>query len=252
VEGSETSYNWSITDAVPETSGATVAQFSGGVATATGNLVMVQGLAKGTFKLVADPDAISGNGNELPSGMITVGQNSTTANISLAAGWNLISIPNQPTDTSVTSVLASIGGQYTSVWTYNTAADTWYKYYTPATGLDFLNDLTEIIPGKGYWVEITGNPTLTVTAPPAPSSTVPLKPGWNLVGLKKDAGVPITTAMVSVSGNYTSIWRYDTSTDTWYKYYTPATGLDFLNDMSDLEIEKGYWIEVSTECDWVP
>ena len=225
-------YEWTIVDPVTGNP-TTVATFSG---PSTGVVqVDVVGASEGAFKVKATPD---GGTTVYESGEITV-TGTLAVNIPLIVGWNLISMPNQPADTSVASVLTSIDGKYTSVWTYDTAADTWYKYYTPATGLDFLNDLTEILPGKGYWVVTDQNATLTVIAPVAPATTVSLSVGWNLVGLKKEIGAAITTAMASINGKYTSIWSYDTGADNWYKYYTPATGLDFLNDMSDIEVGKG-------------
>ena len=44
-----------------------------------------------------------------------------SANIELNSGWNLISLPLQPSDTSIGQVLASIAGKYISVWAMGAA-----------------------------------------------------------------------------------------------------------------------------------
>ena len=70
VEGTSATYDWSIINQVPQTPGATVAQFTG-TSSAT-NSVTVKALAKGTFQLQA---VLTGGTDTLTSGTITVVQN---------------------------------------------------------------------------------------------------------------------------------------------------------------------------------
>jgi len=71
----------------------------------------------------------------------TLPASGTTLN--LYTGWNLISLPLMPEDTSITSLLSSINGNYSIVWAYNASdtADHWKKY---DPGAPFGNDLTTI------------------------------------------------------------------------------------------------------------
>jgi len=77
------------------------------------------------------------------------------AQIPLTSGWNLISIPVSPASTVITDVLSSIEGQYDLVYAYDAwdAADPWKKYNTAAP--PFLNDLTQMGPGWGYWIRVS-------------------------------------------------------------------------------------------------
>jgi len=74
--------------------------------------------------------------------------------IALYEGWNLVGYPSQTTR-PVTEALASIDGSYDLVYAYDAwdMADPWKKYNTAAP--PFLNDLTEMGPGWGYWLRVS-------------------------------------------------------------------------------------------------
>jgi hypothetical protein len=76
-------------------------------------------------------------------------------------GWNLISLPLMPEDTSTDSVLSPISGNYSIIWEYNASdtADHWKKY---DPGAPFGNDLTNMEPGKGYWIMMTSDDILEI------------------------------------------------------------------------------------------
>ena len=92
-----------------------------------------------------DPDVlVRYNVRRCPS-LIDIGN--VVHNISLSEGWNLISIPVTPEDTSISSVLYGISGNYSIVWAYDAgdAADPWKKY---DPSVPFGNDLTDLNSGK--------------------------------------------------------------------------------------------------------
>jgi len=239
VEGTNAAYTWSIIDAVPETSGATVAQITSGSAAA--NSVTVQALAKGTFKLQADPDT-SVTGDELKSGTISVVETTKTANISLAVGWNLISIPYQPANTSIATLLSGIAGKYSIVWgEFNPATSAW-KNYNPAKQ---TNSLTAMEPNKGYWVKVSEACTLSATGAIVTSRGGSLAIGWNLIGFAGDVDTAITTVLAGISGKYSIVWgEFNPATSAW-KNYNPAKQTNSLNTMG---AGKGYWIKASESC----
>jgi len=86
---------------------------------------------------------------------------STSLNIPLKTGWNLVGYASavpRPID----EALANIDGKYDLVYAHDAsdAADPWKKYNTAAP--PFLNDLTEMGPGWGYWIRVSEDCTWTV------------------------------------------------------------------------------------------
>lgn len=83
--------------------------------------------------------------------------------IPLCAGWNLIGYPSAA-PVPLPDALASIASKYTQVSTYDASdtADPW-KRFDPRLP-PFANDLLEMGPGRGYWVNVTEPATLVVTA----------------------------------------------------------------------------------------
>ena len=77
--------------------------------------------------------------------------------IQLTAGWNLISLPETPSNSTIEVVLADIIDYVEIVWYYDGSTTTWY-YFIP----DGPQNLTEMTEGKAYWIEMTDANTLTV------------------------------------------------------------------------------------------
>ncbi|MBC7262868.1 MAG: metallophosphoesterase [Chloroflexi bacterium] len=79
--------------------------------------------------------------------------------IPLCAGWNLVGYP-LGTSQPVTYALRTIDGWYDLVYAYDASdtADPWKKYDVNVP--PFLNDLTELRPGWGYWIHVTSDCTL--------------------------------------------------------------------------------------------
>ncbi len=163
-----------------------------------------------------------------------------TYDISLSEGWNLISIPLAPEETSIGSVLSQVIGSYSIVWAYDVSdsADPWKKY---DPSVPFGNDLSEIKPGKGYWIMMTAGETLSITGPLPEKSIPDMASGWNLIGYDSLTGQPIEDALSSVIGDYSIVWAFDVSdsADPWKKY---DPSVPFGNDLTDMGPGRGYWI----------
>ncbi len=84
-----------------------------------------------------------------------------TITIQLCAGWNLIGYPSQ-NPVALPEALASIAGKYNLVYAYDAsdAADPWKKY--DPTAPPFVNDLTQMRSGVGYWIRVTATATLII------------------------------------------------------------------------------------------
>ncbi len=79
--------------------------------------------------------------------------------ITLHEGWNLIGLPCVPEDSSIEVVLADILDNVVSVWTFYGKTDTWLSYSPGAP-----SDLTDMVEGRGYWIYMITDATLTITA----------------------------------------------------------------------------------------
>ena len=165
-------------------------------------------------------------------------QQAATINLS-GPGWNLISLPLQPSDTSIGAVLAGISGQYASVWSFQNGA---WLVYDPANP-DF-SDLTNMEAGWGYWLNMTEPATLSFTGA-TPSPSMNLFTGWNLVGYNSSTAIAIADALSSITGNVVSVWAY--MNDAWL-VYDPANP-DF-SDLSGMMPGYGYWINTNGACTW--
>jgi len=165
--------------------------------------------------------------------------------IKLESGWNLISLPLMPEDTSITSLLSTINDNYSIVWVYNASdtSDHWKKY---DPSVPFGNDLISMEPGKGYWIMMTSDDTLNIGGTMPEPTDIELWSGWNLIGYNSLNPQTITDALSSINGNYSIIWAYNASDsiDHWKKY-DPNT--PFGNDLANMEPGNGYWIMMTTD-----
>ena len=171
-----------------------------------------------------------------------------TVAIPLHLGWNLVSLPWHPDDTSAAAVLASIAGQYDIVYAYDAFDDTdpW-KSYDPQ-GDPLQNDLTVIDETMGLWIRATEEALLSVPGSAPSSVGIPLKAGWNLIGYPSTQLKPIADALTSIEGKYTFVYAYDASdmTNRWKKYDPSAP--PFVNDLTEMEPGRGYWIHVTLDA----
>jgi len=171
--------------------------------------------------------------------------NNIVPSIQLHAGWNLISLPKNPEALDVLGVMRMVGDNLNSVWTYEEGI--WKRY--DLTGPSFLNDLSALEPGKGYWIDMKSSDRLDdlyVTGRELTDKSISLASGWNLVGYNSLSSMSITDAMNSVAGNWNSIWTYEDG--DWKRY--DLSGPDFLNDPIVMEPGKGYWIDMKSHARW--
>jgi hypothetical protein len=78
--------------------------------------------------------------------LVVAGKVTSTTQISLKTGWNLISYPSL-IDRTVNDALSSIAGKYNVVYYYDTIKDREVK----------LTDSDYMHPGLGYWIHAREN-----------------------------------------------------------------------------------------------
>ncbi len=177
--------------------------------------------------------------------LVSVDLGVSVFNLSLNEGWNLISLPLQPVNTSLFSVFPPDEVNYTSVWTYY--GNSWNRSDLESP-FPHLNDLHDVEAGRGYWINMDNADVVTIRGSLAGGS-VHLTRGWNLVGYNALVPQGVTDAMSSVDGNYTSVWQYE---DGDWDRYDLESPFPHLNDLHTLGSGYGYWINVnSTGCEWV-
>ncbi len=159
--------------------------------------------------------------------------------INLNPGWNLISLSRQPGDPAIETVLATISGLFSSVWTYR--GNTWMVYDPDNPG---FSDLTIMEAGWGYWIDMTEPANLIANGTP-PSAGIALENGWNLVGFNASIPLPAANAMASIDSQYESVWVF---IDGAWRVYDPNN--PGLSDLGQIEPGYGYWINTTEACTW--
>lgn len=160
--------------------------------------------------------------------------------VAMSAGWNLISLPGNPTDSAIDSVLDA-DHPATNVLSYKGGA---WSVATRAAGATWEGSLTAIDGLSAYWVNTTSSaPVEALLDLPAAGTantlpTVPVDAGWNMVPVidldqDKQDSTADGTADATGAAYFTSIswsvaYTYDASTRTWTRI-TPSNGASVFN-----------------------
>jgi hypothetical protein len=161
-----------------------------------------------------------------------------TFSIPLAQGWNLISTPLVPYNTSISTAFAGLPVKQvvTFVWSGGTLTQ---KTYVPGVG----GTLSTFVDGQGYWVQMNAPATLVVKGawlgiPPSPLPSYPVNAGWNLIGYT--AAFPGTSLYAPdyVGASY------------WANYYLAlyqwnTAGYYEVPPAYNLNAGRGYWFGTS-------
>ena len=170
-------------------------------------------------------------GGDLPDQVWTDGTftcgGAQTFTKSLPEGWNLISLPLDPTDNSTSAVLSSIS--QSAVKQYNAVT----KQFEDATTMD---------PGTGYFVHVTSASTWEYTGAPETSTTTQLKSGLNIIGVP-DCVMSVSAAMGSTDYRYAARWN---ATSQSYEVYNPNAPAAF-HDFTTIEPGEGYFVSVLSD-----
>jgi hypothetical protein len=189
----------------------------------------------------------------------------------LSPGWNLVSLPGEPADSSIAAVFGP-GVEVRTVYTYDPVIPGgWMVAVRETLDSDWQGDLTEITGQHGYWVLSDAIQDWEVSIPrlaggaagtgtPIQPPVIPLYAGWNLIpvtdvkGNALDAGVPVSaeTYLQSLDDGVVParVLGFDTIRNEWYTVLDgdmtgPGMGIN-------LEIGSGYWVFVREAISLVP
>ena len=163
--------------------------------------------------------------------------------ISLHAGWNLISLDLIPTPATPEAVFAPLISA-SNLQMVTGFQNQMGKFFDP-TGLPFLNTLTQIVAGEGYWVKVTTETSLSVTGTTiSPTFAINLKTGWNLICYWPAEAITPEAAFASLinTGKLQMITGYEQGG----KFYDP-NGLPFLNTLTEIKNGFGYWVKLNAD-----
>ncbi|MFO7991634.1 MAG: PQQ-binding-like beta-propeller repeat protein [Thermoplasmata archaeon] len=159
-------------------------------------------------------------------------------------GWNYVSFNITPLNDDLESILEDadngISGNYDKVMYYY-AKETEWETYVPTRASHF-NGLKSWNHTMSLWIHMTADDNLTVNGTIPSTTTIPLLPGWNMVGYPSSTGrlasdtLPLDVSKIGVfngSREYNLEYIYDLSTCT-------------------MTAGKGYWVYNSAEqkVDW--
>ena len=160
-----------------------------------------------------------------------------TGTVTLNSGWNLVSLPLSPLPADAATVFAPISAQLTAVTSYDCAQQLGTTYYPGGS----QNTLTAIDALHGYWIKTNAPVTMPITGTTVLTSTqIPLCSGWNLAPYLPSATAPLSTALSSLSAQYTAVIGYDQGAQTYYRQM-PA----YMNTLQVLQPGKAYWIQMT-------
>ncbi len=179
--------------------------------------------------------------------------------VDLNPGWNLISIPGDPFNPAVASVIGSLRAD--TVLGFQQG-----EWVTSVRNEDgrWQGTLTDIRGGYGYWVQTTAVETIKVVIPPTlPTSnlpTVPIVSGWNLVGvvdaaqraadIDKRVGEDADEYLTSLKGEWRVAYGFNTQLNSWNKLL--PDGQDDQARPHMMLNSKGYWLWNSEPGTLVP
>lgn len=184
--------------------------------------------------------------------------------VALSPGWNLVSLPGDPTSTAIDDVVPSTHPA-TTILSYD-PADANGPWLSAVRGSDgnWTGTLSTIVATRAYWVETGAFDAIKTLIPERSTATelptVAVSAGWNLLpvidlqlakaptdaSLRPTGGPPVTTAPASgldpdlyfASITWTVAYGFSTQANEWRKI-TPAVASNLIDNVGQ---GKGYWV----------
>ena len=185
----------------------------------------------------------------------------------LSPGWNLVSLPGEPADSSIAAVFGP-GVEVRTVYTYDPVIPGgWQVAVRETLDSDWQGDLTEINGQHGYWVLSDAIQDWEVSIPrlaggaagtgtPIQPPVIPLYAGWNLIPVSDISGngsggdtVSARVYLQSLDDGVEAarVLGFDTIRNQWETVLDPDMQMN-----NTLEIGAGYWIFVREATSLVP
>ena len=185
----------------------------------------------------------------------------------LNPGWNLVSLPGEPADSSIGSVFGP-GVEVRTVYTYDPVVPGgWMVAVRETLDSDWQGDLTEVTGTRGYWVLSDAIQDWEVSIPRlaggAAGTGTPIQPpvialyaGWNLIPVTDISGNGEGGQTVSADVylqnlddglDLARVLGFDTIRNQWVTVLDPDMQMN-----NTLTVGSGYWIFVREAASLVP
>lgn len=189
--------------------------------------------------------------------------------VELFAGWNAVSLPSNPLDTDVNSVLSNTGVKQVVAYDATTPSQPWRIASKVGAG-EFTSQttpgLTAVTAGPGYWVETSNfeDQKVALEGPTGPGdarpglTTIPTGNGWNLVGVvdqsrsqtqSGDKGTSLSRANnVGTGVTVTSSTYFNTvNNGRAYTFDTVTSKFRELVGADAVTVGSGIWVFISPQ-----
>jgi hypothetical protein len=160
--------------------------------------------------------------------------------IPLKPGMNLISLPGEPANSAINSVITV--AEVKSVTSYQNGA--WLSATRDADGT-LGGTLATVDGSHAYWVNTTSFSPIKVSVPgqgfDAPPPAINLSAGWNMVPVtvlgSQSPGDTVSADTYFGSTSWVTAYTYDTQAGTWTKVLP--------NNFATVTVGGGYWVYVT-------
>jgi hypothetical protein len=182
-----------------------------------------------------------------------------TVYVPLYQGWNMISLPLQPVDTSTEVVLSGLTGTVFLYW-YDASEQNPFERWKiwddtlPPEYLHIVNTLLTMETNKAYWLWVDNPQTLSYEGTPPVENIVHLYQGWNFVSFQTYSET-IQNAMKQLTNFRWMYWYNASEPNAMNRWKTwdntlPPEYWETLNTLKRTEPGQGYWLWVDSEQIW--
>ena len=155
-------------------------------------------------------------------------------------GWNLLSIPLNLSNKSISLIFNSIN--YSAIFSFNNTNKQWLFYKNES-----FNNFDTIDETQAYWINSLTNQTLTTegTEFAYPINFI-LTEGWNLISYPSLSNKLVNESLKDVNTTYDLMLTYK---DNKWLSYSPNKP-QYSNTLQNLTPWQGYWVKVPQNTTW--
>jgi hypothetical protein len=203
-------------------------------------ILSTSGLALGDHDLEINGTDDAGNTLASNASVTFTVKATPDVSIPLKPGMNLISLPGEPADSAINSVITV--SEVKSVTSYQNGA--WLSATRDADGT-LSGTLSTVDGSYAYWVNTTSFSPIKVSVPgqgfDAPPPAINLSAGWNMVPItvlgSQSPGDTVSADTYFGSTSWVTAYTYDTQAGTWTKVLP--------NNFATVTVGAGYWVYVT-------
>ncbi len=213
-------------------------------------LYKASGLTEGDHTVKVSATDIAGNEVEDFEATIEITARGTFE-LDLSPGWNLVSIPGEPADSDINTVIPATHPANT-VLTYDASVPGGWLTAVRGGDGNWAGTLATFSANRAYWILTNSFESIDVDIPRLASGAAVLPPtisivtGWNFVPVLDVTG-DLASGATSTTANYTSglevsrVWTFSTVTNRWVDATT-----------GNVAIGLGYWLYATKSGTLIP